>query len=104
MLDRQSAFIGEDDRKQLGDWSRRRLKSVIAKEEQARKQLADCGIPINELRSHWEEQRAAQLSVCARSSYLLSNSYMTHPEIRCTDSAQERAGCGSNPSRRPGYC
>lgn len=91
MLDRQSAFIGEDDRKQLGDWSRRRLKSVITKEDEARKQLANCGIPLNELRSHWEEQRAAQLSVRARSSDLLSTRHVTHLKIRCTGSAQERA-------------
>lgn len=75
MVDRQAAFIGEDHHKQLGDWSRRRLKAVAAKEEDARKRLSDCGISVDQLRIHWEEQREAQLSIRARQycrfSYLL---------------------------------
>ena len=65
MVDRQAAFIGEDLRQQLGEWSRRRLKSVAVKEEDARKRLSECSTTIDQLRIMWKEQQEAQLSVRA---------------------------------------
>ena len=65
MVDRQAAFIREDHHKQLGDWSHRRLKAVAAKEEDACKRLSDCGISINQLQIHSEEQQEVQLSIHA---------------------------------------
>ena len=89
MVDRQTAFIGEDHRKQLGEWSRRRLKSVAAKEEDARKRLVDCGIPVDELRIHWKEQREAQLSVRARTFSLSLPPFSTKMDTRCACTAKE---------------
>ena len=89
MVDRQMAFIGEDHRKQLGEWSRWRLKSVAAKEEDARKRLTHCGIPVDELRIHWKEQQEAQLSVHARTFSLSLPPFSTKMNTRCTCTAKE---------------
>ena len=66
LLDRQAGSIGAELRDDLGDWIRRRLKTIESQAAEAQKKLEECGIPIHELRDQWELQRAAQLSLRAR--------------------------------------
>ena len=66
MLDCQSRSIGAELRDDLGDWIRRRLKTIATEESEARKILSKCGVPVSELRTQWGLQKAAQLSIRAR--------------------------------------
>ncbi|EDQ98442.1 uncharacterized protein LACBIDRAFT_335960 [Laccaria bicolor S238N-H82] len=45
MLDCQSRSIGAELQDDLGDWIRRRLKTIATKENEARKMLSKCGVP-----------------------------------------------------------
>ncbi|EDR09026.1 uncharacterized protein LACBIDRAFT_296736 [Laccaria bicolor S238N-H82] len=47
MLDRQSRSIGAELWDDLGDWIRRRLKTIATEENEARKILSKCGVPVN---------------------------------------------------------
>lgn len=59
----------------LGEWlTRRQERGVQRQGQKARNTLEDCGIALHELRSEWEAQREAQLSVRARESDSHANS------------------------------
>ncbi|KAJ7871711.1 hypothetical protein B0H14DRAFT_2502920 [Mycena olivaceomarginata] len=63
MLDQYAAFVNEDGCNRLGDWIlRQKDKNLPAKYKAATKVLRQCRVPINELRSQWEAQKAAQTS------------------------------------------
>ncbi|KAK1222995.1 hypothetical protein PQX77_014141 [Marasmius sp. AFHP31] len=63
MLDRQCDAIARDIREDLGKWLRRKIhKSVQAKEGDAVRTLRKLSISVEELREHWDAQRAAQSS------------------------------------------
>ena len=66
MLDQQARSIGAELWDDLGDWIRCRLKTIATEESEAQKILSKCGVPVNELRSQWQLQKAAQLSIRAR--------------------------------------
>ena len=66
MLDRQARSIGAELRDDLGDWIRRRLKTIATEESESHKILSKCGVPVSELRTQWWLQKAAQLSIRAR--------------------------------------
>ena len=57
-------------RDELGQWVTRRRSNIIRQEKQARDVLLECGVAESELRRLWAEQRAAQLSLRARTSKL----------------------------------
>ncbi|KAG6883278.1 hypothetical protein C0993_007006, partial [Termitomyces sp. T159_Od127] len=58
----------------LGLWISRRLtKGVEGQGDVARKTLEECGISDDVLRTQWDQQRAAQLSIRARKSLLPSS-------------------------------
>lgn len=72
LVDRQLAWIGQEMCDGLGDWMAHRLERGVRKQGQAaRNILEDCGIPLSDLRREWEDQRAAQMSVRARESFIL---------------------------------
>ncbi|KAJ6585476.1 hypothetical protein B0H19DRAFT_1206873 [Mycena capillaripes] len=53
-------------RRHLGEWiERQKVKNLVDKYTEARRVLRQCGIQVNELRQHWEEQKAAQTSIRA---------------------------------------
>ena len=66
MLDRQSRSIGAELWDDLGDWIRRRLKTIATEESEAWKILSKCGVPVSELRTQWGLQKVTQLSIHAR--------------------------------------
>jgi len=69
LLDRQAACIGNELRDELGHWIQRRLRrGVEGQGNKAQETLADCGIPVQELRHQWVLQRGSQLSIRARES------------------------------------
>ena len=70
MLDRQTISIGAEMRDDLGNWIVKRRRHIEKQEKQALKILEDCGVPGWELTELWKEQKAAQLSLCARKPYL----------------------------------
>lgn len=54
-------------RTDLGDWIKHRLRRGIKDQGAvAQETLAQCEIPIEELRSQWHHQQKSQLSICAR--------------------------------------
>ncbi|KAJ2911476.1 hypothetical protein MD484_g8939, partial [Candolleomyces efflorescens] len=63
LIDRLTARIGAEMRDGLGDWMKRRLKNVEAQETEARTKLNECGVPEEELRQLWDDQRTAQISL-----------------------------------------
>ncbi|KZT18731.1 hypothetical protein NEOLEDRAFT_1143025, partial [Neolentinus lepideus HHB14362 ss-1] len=66
LVDRQAAAIGDELREDLGDYIKRRLvRGVQRQAREAEDELGACGVPIEELCSQWELQRAAQLSIRA---------------------------------------
>jgi hypothetical protein len=69
LIDCQASSIGLELRDDLGDWIRRRLtKGVEGHAIKAKDMLAECNVPMEELRSQWHLQKASQLSVRARMS------------------------------------
>ncbi|KAJ6531047.1 hypothetical protein B0H19DRAFT_1082031 [Mycena capillaripes] len=55
-----------DSRDSLGEWIEwQKVKNLVDKYTEARQVLCQCGIHVNELRQHWEEQKAAQTSIRA---------------------------------------
>ncbi|KAJ8076923.1 hypothetical protein AAF712_011238 [Marasmius tenuissimus] len=63
LLDRQCDAIAEDHREGLGTTIQRKLvKFVQKKEAEAVRQLRESKVPVQELRSLWEEQRSVQRS------------------------------------------
>ncbi|KAI0676695.1 hypothetical protein C8Q78DRAFT_960079 [Trametes maxima] len=64
LLDRHADAINRPAREELGNWIRGKLKKgVDARSAAARKDLAETGLGLEELRQQWESQRLAQLSV-----------------------------------------
>lgn len=54
-------------RMDLGDWINRRLRhGVQGQGKAASDDIAQCGIPVKDLRKQWASQKEAQLSVRAR--------------------------------------
>ncbi|KAG6824273.1 hypothetical protein H0H92_007384 [Tricholoma furcatifolium] len=66
VLDRHVRFIGEEHKHDLGLWIQQRLKrGVVEQGQKAQVALSECGEPEDVLRTQWEMQRSAQLSVRA---------------------------------------
>ncbi|TEB16313.1 hypothetical protein FA13DRAFT_1650797, partial [Coprinellus micaceus] len=63
MIDRLTHSVAVTGRNDLGDWLRRKMKKVQEHRSEAQKKLDDMKVPINELRSHWDEQLKAQSSI-----------------------------------------
>ncbi|KAH7902789.1 hypothetical protein BJ138DRAFT_1021515, partial [Hygrophoropsis aurantiaca] len=74
-LERSSAVtaaIGEELRKDLGDWIRRRSRRGIQEQgDKADNILQECGLATNELETMWKEQKSSQLSLRARRYILI---------------------------------
>ena len=70
MLDRQTISIGAEMRDDLGNWIVKWRRHIEKQEKQSLKILEDCGVPGWELVELWKEQKAAQLSLRARKTYL----------------------------------
>ncbi|KAG6805157.1 hypothetical protein H0H92_000503, partial [Tricholoma furcatifolium] len=66
ILDRQTRYIGEEHKNDLGTWIQCRLtKGVEEQGQAARLALEECGVPVDTLRDQWEMQRSAQLLIRA---------------------------------------
>jgi hypothetical protein len=64
IIDRQTGFVAEELKEDLGDWVRRQLESNIPRhEDESHTLIADCDLTIAELRHEWETQYAMQTSV-----------------------------------------
>ncbi|EJD39841.1 hypothetical protein AURDEDRAFT_36376, partial [Auricularia subglabra TFB-10046 SS5] len=63
LLDRQLQRLGRRMRQNLGKWVRRRRKAIVEKAQKATTQLVKSGHARQYLRSQWEEQRSAELSI-----------------------------------------
>ncbi|KAG6374455.1 hypothetical protein JVT61DRAFT_4497 [Boletus reticuloceps] len=74
LIDHQASAIGHEMRQELGPWLKRRMKKGIGEQGAAAQHALDnCGISISELKSQWNAQRAAQLSIRARTSVPFSS-------------------------------
>jgi hypothetical protein len=63
MIDRLTHSVVVTGRNDLGDWLKRKMKKVQEYRDDAQKKLDDLKVPINELRSHWDQQIKAQSSI-----------------------------------------
>jgi hypothetical protein len=64
IIDRQTGFVADELREDLGDWVRRQLESNIPRhEDDAHTVITDCDLTIPDLRREWESQYAMQTSV-----------------------------------------
>lgn len=67
LTDRQLSAIALDLRDDLGDWIKHRhQRGVEEQSTKAKSVVANCGMKEPELRTQWELQKTAQLSVRAR--------------------------------------
>ncbi|KAH7905288.1 hypothetical protein BJ138DRAFT_1017919 [Hygrophoropsis aurantiaca] len=92
LLDRQAAAIGEDLRKDLGDWIRQRSRRGI--QEQGNKAdniLEECGLALNELETLWKEQKSSQLSLRAHAPMRLKKELDTVLVLQAELDASDKA-------------
>jgi len=76
----------------LGDWLKRRLKKGVQEQSFAAQAILDhCELSIFELQKQWSDQRAAQLSIRARTSFICVNGgCLLNHCYRCTCPFEER--------------
>ncbi|TFK57837.1 hypothetical protein BDN72DRAFT_782814, partial [Pluteus cervinus] len=80
LLDRQTTFIAEDLREDLGSWLVRRLrKGVQDQGNHAQAQLWTCGVSVEKLRLQWKDQVRAQTSLRARTFLFMVYVVYPHP-------------------------
>jgi hypothetical protein len=62
-------FVNEDGRDRLGDWILRQWDTNLPnKYKAATKTIQECCVPVPELTSQWQAQKAAETSICAGKS------------------------------------
>ena len=66
LLDRQAAYTGTVFRMNIGQWFKNKLDDCKDKAGTARNQLADIGIPDQELYHQWDLRRKDQTSLRRR--------------------------------------
>ncbi|KAH7905205.1 hypothetical protein BJ138DRAFT_975864, partial [Hygrophoropsis aurantiaca] len=92
LLDRQAMAIGEELRKDLGDWIRRRAKrGVQMQQTKADHILEECGIPLEELKELWRQQKASQLSLRAHAPVRLKKELDTVLVLQAELDASDKA-------------
>jgi hypothetical protein len=63
-IDQYTVFVNEDGLSRLGDWIvQQRETNLVNKYKAAKKTIRECQVPIPELRSQWDAQKAAETSI-----------------------------------------